>query len=247
MISARPDLAQPALLWHEAEQAALRSAWTPLPEPRAVLDVVADAERRVLRTEDQLLDLIVESLGRLQRHLTIDGAVADLWSEWKEGHEERYRPKPEVSVSDYVKRFLDRDLVEYTVVNNREVEIRPRNEIDILVEYADRTGRARPRRLAVVIEVKGSWHDDLLTAMETQLAGRYLADYQTDRGLYLVGWFKCARWDPTRPEGDKPVGHTVVSLHEELRNQASRLSGERRRIEAVVLDAAWPLPNVPRS
>ncbi len=242
----RPDLALPRELWHEAEQAALRADWSPSADPRAVLAVVADAQRRILRTPDQLLDLVLESLGRLQEHLTVDGAVADLWSEWKEGREEFFRPKLELSFADYVKRFLDQDLARYTIVNNREVENRRGNETDILVEYMDRDEGGRPQRLAVVVQAKGSWHDEVLSAMETQLAGRYLVDYQANRGVYLVGWFQCDRWDSRRPERSRPAGHTLTSLRQFLTDQAQELSDERRRMEAVVLDAAWPLPSVPR-
>lgn len=239
-------LALPHLLWHEAERAALRATWSAPFEPRSVLEFASDTQRRILRSSEQLRDLVLEALGRLQRHLTVGGAVADLWSEWKVGQREVYRPKLELAFADYVKRFLDCDLRQYTILNNREVENRRGNETDILVEYMDREGDGVPRRLAVVIEVKGAWHRDLFTAMETQLAGRYLVDYQTHHGIYLVGWYQCNRWESTRRERRKPVGHTLDSLRQKLIDQASQLSNDKREVDAIVLDAAWPLPNVPR-
>lgn len=240
----RPDLALPRHLWHEAEQAALLRSWTELSDPRTALQVIEDQRRRVIRSADQLLDLIVEALGRLQDQLIRSGGAADLWSEWPDDSRRlNYRPKYELSISDYVKRFLDRDLQQYTISSNREVENRPGNETDILVTYVDRDVRGREvRRYHAVIEVKGAWHAELLTAMETQLANRYLVDYETDRGIYLVGWFRCDLWDSRdRSRRTKPSGYSLLSLSEELRGQATRLSTDARRVEAVVLDAALRL------
>jgi hypothetical protein len=238
----RPDLLRPRELWHEAHREALARTWEPLSDPLAALEVVADAQRRVIRNADQLLDLVRESLARLQDELADGGVAADLWSEWPVDRQKRYRPKPEVSFSDYVKRFLDRDLHHYTIAANREVENRPGNETDLLVTYVDRDDRGRDvRRLSVVIEAKGCWHPEVLTAIEEQLADRYLVDYEADRGLYLVGWYRCDHWDPGDDDRGKPAGHTLESLRDELASQARRLSNEHRRIEAVVLDAALRL------
>jgi hypothetical protein len=239
----RPDLTLPRHLWHEAEQSALLRSWTELSDPRTALQVVEDDRRRVIRSADQLLDLIVEALERLAGDLVRVGAAADLWSEWhSDGGRLNYRPKYELSFSDYVKRFLDRDLRQYTISSNREVENRQGNETDILVTYVDRDPRGREVcRYHAVIEAKGSWHDELLAAMETQLANRYLVDYETDHGVYLVGWFRCDLWDAQDRRGTKPRGHTLESLWDELRQQATRLSTDARRIEAVVLNAALPL------
>lgn len=240
----RPDLTLPKHMWHEVEQAALMQSWTALSDPRTALQVIDDQRRRVIRSADQLLDLILEALARLQDELVRCGAIADLWSEWPDGRGRwNYRPKYELSFSDYVKRFLDRDLQQYTISSNREVENRQGNETDILVTYVDRDTRGREVcRFHAVIEVKGSWHDELLTAMETQLANRYLVDYETDRGIYLVGWFKCDVWDAQ--DGNrrtKPRAYSLDSLRDELSGQSARLSNEARRVEAVVLDAALRL------
>src|SRR6185295_736122 len=133
----------------------------------------------------------------------------------------RYRPKPEIPLSDYVKRFLDRDLNEYTIAANREVENRPGNENDLLITYVDRDEYGRElRRYSVVVEVKGCWHDEVLSAMQEQLADRYLAEYETDRGLYLVGWYRCDLWDGDDRNRTKPLGFELAAFRHELTNQA---------------------------
>ena len=239
IIRMQPDLALPLDVWDYAVQAALRRAWVPFARPSEVLTVVSDERRRVLRSADQLLDLVLESLGRLQEDLVAHDAVADVWSEWTIDGRTRYRPKQELSLSHYVKRFLDRDLAQYAIVANREVENRPGNETDILVQYLDPADRSQDvRRLAIVIEVKGCWNDGVLTDIRSQLADRYLAKYETDRGIYLVGWFGCAKWDVEHGARVRCVRHTLTSLQEVLTAQARDLTDERRRVEAVVLDAS---------
>ena len=231
----RPDLALPRAVQSEAIDSALRNTWSPIDPVRAVLAVVSDAQRHIVRSADQLLDLVVESLGRLQAHLLADGAVADLWSEW--GWPLKYRPKRELSLADYVKRYLDRDLRQYLIAANREVENQRGNETDILVECFVPVDGGTPQRFAVVIEAKGSWNDHLLTAMETQLANRYLRDYATDRGVYLVGWYNCDSWDPEDSARAKSRKHDFKKLSHEVSAQALSLTNDVRRIEAVVLDA----------
>ena len=43
--------------------------------------------------------------------------------------------------------------------------------------------------VSVIVEVKGCWHPELGTAIESQLAERYLKNNECQHGLYLVGWF----------------------------------------------------------
>jgi hypothetical protein len=180
---------------------------------------------------------VLESLCRLQKELVEGGAVADLWSEWDSPVV--YRPKRELSLSDYVKRFLDRDLDRYLIASNREVENRRGNETDILVQcLVSGVSGEPPSRFAVVIEVKGSWNSKLFTEMESQLANRYLQEYEATRGVYLVGWYSCDAWDPDDSANSGSAKLGLVELRERLGNQASELTDETRRIEAVVLDAA---------
>jgi hypothetical protein len=95
-----------------------------------------------------------------------------------------------------------KDLEGRGVVFNREVEI-CRNRGASLGELTDIHVDALARSpggeeydvVSAIIEVKGCWHSELVTAMETQLTGRYLEDNPLRHGLYLVGWFSCDQWD----------------------------------------------------
>jgi hypothetical protein len=147
--------------------------------PQEVIRFVAQASARLIRTERELLDVVIESLGRLEREL--QGHTPAVIYIWNKVTKSKYRPKDENEVSDYVKIFLDRDLKASGILFHREVEVRrrigkggdPGERLDVLVSF--RTPEV-DETLAVVIEVKGAWHKELLTAMETQLIDRYLAD-----------------------------------------------------------------------
>lgn len=45
------------------------------------------------------------------------------------------------------------------------------------------------------MEVKGCWHKELNTAMDTQLSMRYLKDHESHYGIYLAVWFLRDEWD----------------------------------------------------
>jgi len=92
--------------------------------------------------------------------------------------------------------------------------------------------------LTVIIEVKGCWHRDLESAMETQLVDRYLRDSKMKHGLYVVGWYNCEKWD----QNDWRQGRAPRFDQDEARRrfdiQAKSLSTEGRNIRATVLDTS---------
>jgi hypothetical protein len=120
--------------------------------------------------------------------------------------EDTWRPKPEAALSAYLAHEFTLRLTGRGVAVNREVLVQPRNpygagdRTDIAVEatvvhdpYAAALAAA-PERLVVVVEVKGAWNDGLLSDQRNQLAVRYLAESNTDRGIYVVGWYPVQQW-----------------------------------------------------
>ncbi len=53
----------------------------------------------------------------------------------------------------------------------------------------------RPPLIRAIVEVKGCWHRELATALETQLVAQYLRGTDNRYGLYVVGWFASEHWD----------------------------------------------------
>ena len=204
---------------------------------------------RLVRNGDQLLDVLEESLKRLQASLRGETPAAiDLWSACKRNHEKIcYTPKDENTFSDYLKRYLDADLKGRGIILNREVEFRrgqgpgsPGERTDIKVEAVlTRASAGDTHVVTVIIEVKGCWHAELYTAMETQLVGKYLSESPCTHGLYLVGWFNCAQWDPTDRKKRKAPKATMREVQDSLARQAADLSqGHGVSVRSLVLDTS---------
>jgi hypothetical protein len=93
-------------------------------------------------------------------------------------------------------------------------------------------------RISAITEVKGCWNPDLMNAMETQLAERYLKDNRCPFGLYLVGWFACDQWDGADYRKGQTPKLTLAEAQVFFDAQARSLSTEARHIRAFVLNTA---------
>ena len=159
---------------------------------------------------------------------------------WNENGE--YSHKDENRFSDYIKSHLEEDLNQRGIVINREVEIRrgggstPGERTDIHVDAVLNNPKGTTFDIIkTVIEVKGCWHKEILTAMKTQLLDRYLEESDCRHGLYLVGWFYCEKWDPRGKTAQKV---DIKELRMQLDSQADVLSTNGIEIKAFVIDAA---------
>jgi hypothetical protein len=225
-----------------AETLACAVTWGP-PTPKAILAMAADNNRRFVESGDQLLGVVLESLSRLQRELHGDlAAVGDLWNSQRAD----WWPKQEEDVSDYIARFLRRDLVDRGIVINREVQIRrgrrgemPGQNTDIHVDATPPEGTQADRygMISLIIEVKGSWNEGLMTDMEHQLRDRYMKNNNCRIGIYAVAHFSAERWIATDDRRAKSRAHNVDDLCTRLREQARELSGSVL-IRSFVLDAS---------
>ena len=92
--------------------------------------------------------------------------------------------------------------------------------------------------ITVIIEVKGCWHDEINSAMETQLVGRYLLDNACQYGLYLVGWFNCNQWNNQDTRKRKAPQITIDEARERFNRKAEQLSQSNNLIRACVLNTA---------
>jgi hypothetical protein len=190
----------------------------------------------------QLLEILTESLLRLQAELQGEtpGAPA-FWDKIAEGC---YRPKDEMHLSDQVKLHYERDIQAKAIIVNREVQIRkgmgnkPGEQTDIHVDAISQEPDGKYNRISAIVEVKGCWNKDVLTAMETQLVDRYLADNRCPFGLYLVGWFMCPQWDKADYRKSDTPQLTLEKAQETFRYQAAELSSAVVHLKSFVLNAA---------
>jgi hypothetical protein len=87
-----------------------------------------------------------------------------------------------------------------------------------------------PTVVSVPIELKGAWHDDVLTAQDSQLVQRYLEDMHTTDGVYLVAWFLLEHWnilaakDKRKSKAAKHI--SAANLLETLRTQAAAIQSD---------------------
>jgi hypothetical protein len=141
-------------------------------------------------------------------------------------------------VSDWVKINLDELLHSRSIVVNREVQIHIRERSDIHVDaFTCATREAEPRRIKLIVEVKGCWNPDQKRAMRRQLVDRYLAQNDCTHGILLLAWFVCQHWtnsDHRRRTVPFATKQAAVSYFAE---QASGLSKAPLSIRSVILDA----------
>ena len=221
----QPDRDWLQWLCHRARDQAIDTQWQ-APSWEELSALLADPRSRLIRTEEDLWRVVVESLGRLQSSLRGETPMAPfLWDEASG------KPKDEGRLSDFVKFHLSNDLNRRGILINREVEIRNwpgkgRGEsLDLLVQATTPLGVS----VAVVVEVKGCWNDWVETAMETQLRDQYLVDTACHHGVYLVGWYG-------KQEKRKSCKRDLSTLRSQLDEQARTLSAGGLRIAAFTLD-----------
>ncbi|WP_394795088.1 NACHT domain-containing protein [Armatimonas sp.] len=219
-------------------QATRFRSWNP-PTPAELLELGRNAEARLVASAGQLLDVVIESLERLQKDMGDEGSAAQfLWDTRSR------RPKEEEAISDFLYYHLKRDLGRYGPIVSREVQIRRRLmggqegeradiHVDVQVPAPSGVGLVPAR---VIIEVKGDWNPEVPTAMQEQLVDRYLEDNSCQHGLYVVVWMKLRPSSTTRR--GRPPMTTLNSLKMDLAAQARSLSNPMRRVEAFVLDAS---------
>lgn len=193
---------QPQEAWRMSALArALRSrreaAWQPL-DPGVLAEYGRDISKRLARSNHELLEVVVSALVRIQERLTGETPESHLLWDTRV-----MRPKSEDEASDYLLHRL-RDLVAEAIIN-REVQVR-RNAPSGIPERADlliEAVTAGERNLRVVVESKGAWSDELLTAIDSQLIGRYMADFRPAAGIYIVLWPDAGSWASDQGRQDR--------------------------------------------
>ncbi|XVU26459.1 NACHT domain-containing protein [Actinoplanes sp. CA-054009] len=225
--------------------------WKP-PDPDDVALLLNDARRRLVRTNHELADLLVETLDQIAQDLPAHGEL--LWDRQRQhprvepssqsARSKRdigtWRPKPEAAFCAYVTHELRTRLQLHGIAINREVLVTPTDpygagdRTDILVEAFARmksgSGSADDNlaRLAVVIEAKGQWNLGLEDDLTGQLAGRYLPAVHTDSGIYLVGWFPIDHWDDTSDaKRQKARRRAIDPTRALLEQRAAHIDGKR--------------------
>jgi hypothetical protein len=132
---------------------------------------------------------------------------------------------------------LEDDFVGRGIVINREVQIHRGQRTDIHVNAVIKRGPQETfDMITAIIEVKGSWNEELDSAMESQLVGKYLNENRCQHGLFLVGWFNSNLWDKTDNRRRRVPKVSIDEARTQFTNQAKHLSNAGLDTRAFVLD-----------
>lgn len=220
-----------------AEASALRVQWAATPWSQ-LADLSEATSARLIRSAGGLLDVIVSALKEVQKRLT--GAVPESHLLWNTGPKKT--PKSEEEATGYLHNRLNDLLVTQRVIVNSEVEVR----------RTHRTGRPRQVdlqvdavvdgvRLTVPIEVKGSWHKDVETALDDQLVDDYMADIGP-HGIYLVLWPDLASWSDGGSRRQRAARVDPEVVMGRLEDNARTLGELGLDVRVVGLDLAYTQP-----
>ncbi|MDB6066258.1 MAG: hypothetical protein JWR26_2466 [Pedosphaera sp.] len=219
-----------------------RVAWSP-PLPQTVLLLAKSGEGRLVKDANDLLEVVMESLGRLQSKLTQSSLprAEVLWRyEGADTRQRNFKPHDEAFLSNEIARWLRDDLNQRGIIIGREVQARRGQRTDIWVEAVARNrGDASIQTVTVVIEVKGCWNAEVQTAVDSQLVGDYLRPNGLTHGIYIIGWFICAAW---KNQKSKLVSQTLALAREEIAQLTSAYDGKNNleQVRGVVLDCRYP-------
>jgi len=238
------QLAYPSwLAYHvdEARETYSRRSWQ-APAPAQLLDFLRHAARRWPQSSADVLDLVLESLDRLQARLQGEPARAqDLWQQVAAQTGYRIvrgnKVVIENRVTDYVQGFLNDDLERHLFSTQREVQLRAAaggqrgQELDLYVQAVPLDTQGRPRvgeRLLVFIEAKHHDNSEVATALQAQLVNRYLRQHEARTGLFLVYWHKPG------------AANELAALRQQLSQQAAQASADGLLLKSYVLDIRLP-------
>lgn len=222
----------------EARENLRRSLWV-APTSQELNQLLWRSDRVLIQNEEQLVKMVVRQLSAIESGLQGHTPLAYLL--WNEN--DPCSPKPENDFSNYVKSELEKGLIASGIILNREVEIHRAEKgigerVDIHIDAVARRGTAEVLdRVKLIIEVKGCWNRELKTAMKEQLLERYMEESDCHYGIYLIGWFKCAKWGE---ESGKRKRKPVMTIEEAkcfFDVQATKLTSEKKKLFAYVMDA----------
>jgi hypothetical protein len=245
------------------------AAWSP-PRPEELASFLADSTRRLVRSEHELAELVIEILSAIQKDLP--GHSELLWDRLPrmtvpDGSQldDQWQPKPEAALSAYLAHELSLRLRGRGVAVGREVLVQPTDaygagdRTDILIEATMRHKSLygpTSCEFRVVLEVKGIWNKNVTTDMRQQLAERYLPEVHSGNGIYVIGCYPVDLWtallEQWTGKRDDRRGRAKINNSPELLNALSSEAASIRTDLSVVvrpflLNVTRPhkLPRVP--
>lgn len=174
-------------------------------------------------------DLQAIVLDRLDQIATdIQASNSDLFRQfWTEGSSDTH--KSENSCRDALLAMLRTHLEPLGIDSQPEFDYVADKRADIRISYRN--------TIALPIEIKGEWHSELWTAVQSQLIPQYTRLAETDGyGIYLVLWVGGSEQRKARDGGKKPISPPEL----ESRLSACIPKESQRQIAIRVIDITKP-------
>ena len=244
LIAKLPEQAWLSIRLLEAQRIMRMKTWSPL-TPRELFALLDYHDRVLVQTAEDLSELLVSALRRFENDLHGEqNPIRALWDRQAGGS--TFRPVEEDALSDVVRLFLTRELVEREIIANREVEVaripgaRIGRRTDIRVDAVRRSANgASYDVLTAVIESKGCWNDELFTALNSQLYEDYMVTLRAPVGIYLVGWFDKPKWDIKDRRRSRTPDLTLHEIQSRLDDQAAKIP-QGYLVRVAVIDCHAP-------
>ncbi|MDW9379959.1 COR domain-containing protein [Chryseobacterium sp. JV558] len=143
-------------------------------------DIELNSFLEKIKTNKDLKDFVLNLIDTiLERDIRLKGSNINFWRD-----QNFTTPKNETEVQPYISNTLDHYCKSKGINLSREVK-EANGNVDILLS----TKNDQDKLLKVCIEIKKAHHNDVTTAIRTQLP-KYMESTETDSGIYLVIWQK---------------------------------------------------------
>ncbi|MEZ6140848.1 MAG: hypothetical protein R3B84_09780 [Zavarzinella sp.] len=222
----------------------------------SVQDAVRILDRagyRLIRSPDDLLDAVIEALGKIQHDVDHDlpmlYSAPDRGMKAAKGRKKADKSNRSHLEEDALQAYLRRRLLdELSRISDgievqilREDQVAGRQRLDLRVT-APRHGSSS--LATVVVEVKWSTNHETRSGLVEQLGKRYLVGEGLTHGVFLVGW--SGEWHPHDGTGANTSLETLESHLNSQRDKycAAGQPGEKLRIEPFILNIPWSRPPV---
>ena len=210
------------------------ASWAPL-APHEVREVLEHPHRRVITSEAQLAQLLLDGLDAVTRDIRQDtNHRAAYWHRQLEP-KGTFIPPDEPEFMTQLSWHLS------TVISGvslrSEVELNHRLA-DVAGSEADIEAIARDgeREISVVIEGKGIWHPEVRTAITAQLHDRYLTGAHSYTGIYVVAAYRGEKWLQRDSRRAKANRQDIPELRAYLSDTAKQLTVPPRAIHVRVIE-----------
>jgi hypothetical protein len=207
-------------------------------KPSQITAILSDPSKRVARSEAQLAEIILDAIDDLSEDIQTDHDLRSMFWHRQRGTPPTFLRLKEVEFTTRFSYFLRLRLQNVVIRQEAQLNLRlgriagAEPDIEVLVQQPDGS------ELCVFVEVKGSWHTELLSALETQLTHRYLTGVRSQTGIYLVPWFAQDAVAAGESSGSGRLRRERPVVEAQLLEQAAECSrgGKKVHVRIVEID-----------